>query len=37
LNKKNEISHRAKAIRKAKELVDENFDFKWFSFKDYRF
>ena len=37
LNKKNEISHRAKAIRKAKELVDENFDFKWFSFKNNRF
>ena len=28
LEKKNEISHRAKAIRKCKELVDENFDFK---------
>ena len=31
LEKKNTISHRAKAIRKLKESLDENFNLKWFT------
>ena len=32
LEQKNTISHRAKAIRRLKECLDENFNLKWFTF-----